>query len=124
MLGSMRKSFRPYDPRQQLLLPPNLADWLPEDHLARFVGEVVDTLDLTEVYAAYQDGRGTQPYHPTMMVKVLVYGYCIGVRSSTLSGTQPGRCSAAGVPQGWPHRAGHLRRRGLPLSLGRPAPRP
>jgi transposase len=82
MLGAMSKSFRPYDPNQQLLLPPNLADWVPEDHLARFVGELVESLDLTAIYGAYRDGRGAPPYHPAMMVKVLVYGYCTGVRSS------------------------------------------
>lgn len=80
----MSKSFRPYDPTQPLLFPPDLQDWVPEDHLARFVSDVVDTLDLSAVYEDYdaKDARGTRPYHPAMMLKLLVYGYCVGVRSS------------------------------------------
>jgi len=80
----MSKSFRSYDPFQQLLFPPSLQDWVPEDHLARFVSDVVDTLDLSALYEDYdaKDARGTRPYHPVMMLKLLVYGYCQGVRSS------------------------------------------
>ncbi len=66
------------------LLPPNLRDWLPEGHLAQFVSDVVDTLDLSDIYREYDggDGRGQPPYHPLMMVKLLVYGYCMGKTSS------------------------------------------
>lgn len=78
----MSKSFRPYDVRQQLLLPPSLEDWVPEGHLARFISDVVESLDLSAIYGAYQDGRGAPAYHPAMVVKLLVYGYCTGVRSS------------------------------------------
>jgi transposase len=78
----MAKTFRPYDPDQLLLMPPALADWVPEDHLARFVSDVVDTLDLTAIEDAYSEERGYPPYHPQMMVKVLLYGYCTGVYSS------------------------------------------
>lgn len=78
----MSKSFRPYDVHQQLLLPPSLEDWVPEDHLARFISDVVENLDLSAIYGTYQDGRGAPPYHPVMLVKLLVYGYCTGVRSS------------------------------------------
>ena len=78
----MAKTFRPYEPDQLLLLPPALADWVPEDHLARFVSDVVDTLDLTAIEDAYIEERGSPPYHPQMMVKVLLYGYCTGVYSS------------------------------------------
>jgi transposase len=78
----MAKTFRPYEPDQLLLLPPSLADWVPEDHLARFVSDVVDTLDLTAIEEAYTEERGYPPYHPRMMVKVLLYGYCTGVYSS------------------------------------------
>ena len=78
----MAKTFRPYDPDQLLLMPPALADWVPEDHLARFVSDVVDTLDLTAIEDAYTEERGYPPYHPQMMVKVLLYGYCTGVYSS------------------------------------------
>src|SRR5215470_1776500 len=52
----MAKTFRPYEPDQMLLMPPSLADWVPEDHLARFVRDVVDTLDLTAIEAAYATG--------------------------------------------------------------------
>ena len=78
----MAKIFRPYEPDQLLLLPPSLADWIPEDHLARFVSDIVDSLDLTAIEATYDEERGYPPYHPRMMVKVLLYGYCTGVYSS------------------------------------------
>ena len=77
------KTYRPYQPEQTLLLPPALEDWLPEGHLARFVSDVVDELDLSEIEATYEDEeRGFPPYHPRMMVKVLVYAYCTGIYSS------------------------------------------
>jgi len=80
--AAMAKTFRPYEPDQLLLLPPSLADWVPEDHLARFVSEVVDSLDLTAIEDTYDEERGYPPYHPRMMVKLLLYGYCTGVYSS------------------------------------------
>ncbi len=80
--GGMAKTYRPYEPDQLLLLPPSLADWVPEDHLARFVSDIVDTLDLTAIEEAYPEERGYPPYHPRMMVKLLLYGYCTGVYSS------------------------------------------
>ena len=79
----MGKSYRPYYPDEELLLPPNLREWLPEDHLAYFVSDVVDNLDLSAMDAVYgTEKRGQPPYDPLMMTKVLVYGYCIGVFSS------------------------------------------
>ena len=79
----MSKSYRPYDPDQQLLLPAALREWLPDDHLAYFISDVVDQLDLSEITARYErESRGGPPYHPRMMVKVLLYGYCVGVASS------------------------------------------
>lgn len=78
----MAKTFRPYEPDQLLLMPPSLADWVPEDHLARFVSDVVDTLDLVAIEDTYTEERGYPPYHPRMMVKVLLYGYSTGVYSS------------------------------------------
>ena len=80
--AGMAKTFRPYDPDQLLLMPPALADWVPEDHLARFVSDVVDTLDLMAIEETYAEERGYPPYHPQMMVKVLLYGYCTGIYSS------------------------------------------
>ena len=79
----MSKTYLPYDPDQQLLLPAALREWLPEDHLAYFISDVVDQLDLSEITARYEgERRGGPPYHPTMMVKVLLYAYCVGVPSS------------------------------------------
>jgi transposase len=80
----MTKTFRPYSLDQQLLLPPDLRSWVPEGDLALFVSDVVDALDLSAIYAAYESGeeRGQPPYHPAMMVKLLLYAYCIGLPSS------------------------------------------
>jgi transposase len=79
----MAKSYRPYYPDEELLLPPSLRDWLPEKHLAYFVSDVVDNLDLSAMDAVYaNEKRGQPPYDPWMMTKVLVYGYCVGVFSS------------------------------------------
>ena len=79
----MSKTYRPYDPDQQLLLPAALQEWLPEEHLAYFISDVVDQLDLSEITARYErERRGGPPYNPRMMVKVLLYGYCVGVASS------------------------------------------
>lgn len=78
----MAKVYRAYLPEQDLLLPQNVRDWLPEDHLAHFVSDVVDQLDLTAIESGYEEGRGYPPYHPRMMTKILLYGYCVGVFSS------------------------------------------
>ena len=79
----MAKTYRPYCPDQLLLLPPSLQDWLPENHLSYFVGDVVDNLDLKAIESYYEkDERGQPPYHPKMMTKILVYAYCVGVFSS------------------------------------------
>ncbi len=80
----MAREFLPYDIDQKLLLPPDLQDWLPDDHLARFILEVVDELDLGEVYEPYRrkDARGRAAYHPKMMVALLIYAYCVGRPSS------------------------------------------
>jgi transposase len=76
------KTFRPYEPDQMLLMPPSLGDWVPEDHLARFVSDLVDTLDLSAIEDTYTEERGYPPYHPCMMVKVLLYAYCTGTYSA------------------------------------------
>lgn len=78
------KTFKPYNPDQLFLLPPALRDWLHEGHLALFISDVVEALDLTPIVATYDegDGRGQPPYHPAMMVKLLVYAYCMGKPSS------------------------------------------
>ena len=79
----MSKTYKRYQPEQELLLPPSLKDWLPEKHLAYFVSEVVDELDLSKIEAVYEkETRGQPPYDPRMMTKLLVYGYCVGVYSA------------------------------------------
>jgi len=75
--------FRDYSPNQDFLLPPSLREWLPADHLANFISDVVDALDLSEIIDAYDNSQGGQaPFHPVMMVKLLLYAYCVGVPSS------------------------------------------
>lgn len=79
----MAKTHRPYVPEQTLLLPPDLREWLPADHLAYFVGDLVDQLDLSAILRVYEaEERGYPPYHPVMLTKVLVYAYCVGVFAS------------------------------------------
>jgi transposase len=79
----MPTSYRPYFPDQGLLLPSSLSEWLPEDHLAYFISDAVDAMDLAAFHARYEgDGRRRQPFDPRMMVKVMIYGYASGVFSS------------------------------------------
>jgi transposase len=81
MAGMTR--YLPYEPRQQQLLPNALQDWLPEEHLAYYISDVIDSLDLGAFHARYEGGGArNQPFDPAMMVKVLVYGYATGVFSS------------------------------------------
>ena len=77
------KTFRRYDRSQSYLLPPSLDDWLPGDHEARFVSEVVEELlDLSPIYSSYASASGAPPYDPRMMLKLLLYAYATGVTSS------------------------------------------
>jgi transposase len=79
----MATTFRHYNPEQTLLLPPSPRDWLAEGHLAYFISDTVDSLDLSAFYKPYQgDGRRNSPFDPRMMVKVLLYGYATGTFSS------------------------------------------
>ena len=79
----MAKTYRPYLPEQDFLLPPSPREWLPEDHLVYFVSDLVDQLDLSAITKGYEDEeRGYPPYHPVMLTKVLVYAYCVGIFSS------------------------------------------
>jgi resuscitation-promoting factor RpfB len=74
---------RGFDPDQGLLLPPSLDDWLPAEHLARLIAELVDEhLDLLPIRAAHTEGRAAPPYDPRLMLRILLYGYTTGVRSS------------------------------------------
>jgi transposase len=83
-VGRMAKGFLPYTLDQRLLLPPDMREWLPEGHLALFISDVVDTLDLSPIFRALEkaDDRGRAGYHPAMMVKLLFYAYCTGRPSS------------------------------------------
>jgi len=80
----MPSNYRPYQPEQSLLLPPSPRDWLPENHLALFISDVVDELDLRAFEARQQesDPRGNAPFHPAMMLKILVYAYATGTFAS------------------------------------------
>jgi transposase len=80
----MAKGYLAYDVDQRLLLPPDMRTWLPEGHLALFILDVVSELDLSEIFAVNdaKDVRGRPGFHPTMMVALLVYAYCIGKPSS------------------------------------------
>src|ERR1700716_553371 len=74
-------NFREFDRETSFLLPPSLDEWLPERHLARFVVEVVDGLDLSAMVKSYR-GSGSAGYHPALLLGLLVYGYSTGVFSS------------------------------------------
>jgi transposase len=79
----MKKSYLPYEPDQLLLMPPSMKEWLPEGHLSYFVSDIVDGLDLCEIYASYErETRGAPPFHPAMLTKIIFYGLCRGVFSS------------------------------------------
>ena len=73
--------FRPIDRETDYLLPPSVQDWLPESHLARYVVDVVEGLDLSELERAYA-GRGSDAYHPALLLSLLIYGYATGTHSS------------------------------------------
>ena len=74
-------NFREFDRETRFLLPPSLDEWLPEQHLARFVVEVIDGLDLSAMVKSYR-GTGSAGYHPALLLGLLVYGYATGVFSS------------------------------------------
>src|SRR5580658_7296600 len=74
-------NFRPADRRTGFLMPPSVEEWLPQRHLARFVVEVIDGLDLRAMSGSYR-GSGSASYHPCMLLGILVYGYATGVFSS------------------------------------------
>jgi len=79
----MSKKYKDYNQNQIFLFPPSPQDWLPEKHLAYFISDVVDDFNLTEIFLKHEkDHRGQPPYHPRMMVKILLYAYCTGVCSS------------------------------------------
>jgi len=76
-------TYKTYDPDQLFLLPPSLKEWLPEGHLAYFISDVVDELDLSAIEKTYSaKPQGQPPYHPALLVKLLFYAYCMGIPSS------------------------------------------
>ena len=77
----MAVEFIPIDRDTPYMFPPSVQDYLPDDHLARFVVDIVDQLDLSHLSAVYS-GRGSKPFHPAMLVSLLFYGYATGVFSS------------------------------------------
>lgn len=81
--GGVKKRFKAFEPDAVMLVPPSLDEWLPTNHLARFIAELVDDeLDLTRFYASYAKAKGQPPYDPRLMLRIVLYGYCVGVRSS------------------------------------------
>mgnify|MGYP000880143775 FL=1 len=78
------KSYRQWDPFQNNLLSQSPTEWLPEGHLAYFILDVIEELEITQITDAMQskDRRGERPYNPRMMLALLIYGYCVGVFSS------------------------------------------
>jgi len=79
----MSKTYRPYNPDQQFLMPPSMRAWLPEGHLSYFVSDTIDEMDLWDIEREYEKSlAGYPPYHPRMMTKILFYAYCTGVYSS------------------------------------------
>ena len=75
--------FQPYSLEQPFLLPQDMREWLPPDHLVYFIQDVVSTMDLGAIYGTYDGARGGRPpFHPQMMVSLLLYAYCVGVPSS------------------------------------------
>ena len=76
------KKFRDYVQNQILLFPPSVQDWIPDDHPAKYIDEVVENLDLSAIYDSYTESRGYPPYSPIMMVKILMYAVSKGIHSS------------------------------------------
>jgi len=98
----MTYNFRKFDPHQLLLLPPDLDDWLPQQHLDRFLADVVASLDLKPLLRRHRNnGQGGAAFSPLMMLRILLYAYCVGVPSSrkiaqALIDDVAFRCLAAG----------------------------
>jgi len=81
--AGVNKRFKAFEPGAVMLVPPSLDEWLPQNHLARFIADLVaEELDLSRFYDSYAKTKGQPPYDPRLMVRVLLYGYCVGVRSS------------------------------------------
>ena len=77
----MTRVFKSANYQQPMLLPPTIDEWLPKDHLARFIVTIIEQLDLSDIYSSY-GLRGSTPYDPKMLLGLVFYGYCTGVFSS------------------------------------------
>ena len=75
------RRFKPITRNMDYLFPPSMNDWLPEHHLARFIVEIVDQLDLSQLERAYSD-RGSDAFHPATLLSILLYGYATGLFST------------------------------------------
>jgi hypothetical protein len=106
------KNFIACDREQELLLPPSLKEWLPEDHLAWFVLATIEEMDLSAFYGAYRgDGHGRAAHEPGMMLALVLYAYCKGQRSSRVIERERiirvvPWCGAGGVKEDTEPRAG------------------
>jgi transposase len=79
----MSQNFQPCDREQQLLLPPSISDWVPPEHLAQFIVDIVDHFNLESIYSQFRaDGKGGAAYQPSMLVALILYSYAIGLRSA------------------------------------------
>lgn len=77
------KTYQNYNQQQMSLIPQTFGDWLSPDHIARYINDIIDEIDISEIQKVYEtELRGYPPYHPRMMLKILIYGYCTGVSSS------------------------------------------
>ena len=95
--GPVDKTFRPFDPDQAWLVPPSLDDWLPQEHIARFIADLVDEhLDLSAFYADYREGRGAPPFAGSR---------CCGTAASHPVAS----CAMTNPPLGWPFAVRRLR---------------
>lgn len=82
-MGGMSKTFREWSPEQKVMFPPSVLDLVPTGHLAHFIRNVVsEELDLSEILDSYTEGRGYPPYHPVMMITVLLYANAVGIYAS------------------------------------------
>ena len=83
--------FKKYDQKQQFLLPISLEDFIAEDHIGRILNDIIDAIDITTLEAKYSKD-GCPAYHPRLLIKILLYGYMINIRSSRINKDPYGYC--------------------------------
>lgn len=99
----MTGHFEIADRETDFLLPSSIQDWLPEDHLARFVVEVVDQIDLSDLTRQYA-GRGSRAHHPSVLLSLLICGYASARALRTETGRMPNKNWPNGKPRGTPEK--------------------